>query len=61
MEGGLRVGYEWFAGDAEYEVAVYSRNILDEEKLTGGIDFNNLTGYTNEPRFFGIEFKANFF
>jgi iron complex outermembrane receptor protein len=61
MEGGLRVGYEWFAGDTEYEVAVYSRNILDEEKLTGGIDFNNLTGYTNEPRFFGIEFKANFF
>ena len=61
MEGGLRVGYEWVAGDAEYEVAVYSRNILDEEKLTGGIDFNNLTGYTNEPRFFGIEFKANFF
>jgi iron complex outermembrane receptor protein len=61
VEGGLRVGYEWFAGDAEYEVAVFSRNILDEEKLTGAIDFNNLTGYTNEPRFFGIEFKANFF
>lgn len=61
MEGGLRVGYEWFAGDAEYEVAVFSRNILDEEKLTGAIDFNNLTGYVNEPRFFGIEFKANFF
>jgi iron complex outermembrane receptor protein len=60
-EGGLRVGYEWFAGDAEYEVAVFSRNILDEEKLTGAIDFNNLTGYTNEPRFFGVEFKANFF
>jgi iron complex outermembrane receptor protein len=61
VEGGLRIGYEWFAGDAEYEVAVFSRNILDEEKLTGAIDFNNLTGYTNEPRFFGIEFKANFF
>jgi len=61
MEGGLRVGYEWFTDGAEYEVAVFGRNILDEEQLTGGIDFNNLTGYTNEPRFFGVEFKANFF
>ncbi len=61
MEGGLRVGYEWFTDGAEYEVAVFSRNILDEEQLTGAIDFNNLTGYVNEPRFFGVEFKANFF
>ena len=61
MEGGLRVGYEWFTDGAEYEVAAYARNILDEEQLTGAIDFNNLTGYVNEPRFFGVEFKANFF
>jgi iron complex outermembrane receptor protein len=61
LEGGLRVGYEWDGDDAEYEVAAFSRNILNEEKLTGAIDFNNLTGYVNEPRFFGVEFKANFF
>ena len=61
MEGGLRLGYEWYTDGAEYEVAAYARNILDEEKLTGAIDFNNLTGYVNEPRFFGVEFKANFF
>ena len=61
MEGGVRVGYEWYTDGAEYEVAVFGRNILDEEQLTGAIDFNNLTGYTNEPRFFGVEFKANFF
>ena len=61
MEGGLRVGYEWYTDGADYEVAVFARNIIDEEQLTGGIDFNNLTGYTNEPRFFGVEFKANFF
>jgi iron complex outermembrane receptor protein len=42
-------------------VALFGRNITDEEQLTGAIDFNNLTGYTNEPRFWGIEFKANFF
>jgi len=61
MEGGLRVGYEWDTDGAEYEVAAYARNILDEEQLTGAIDFNNLTGYVNEPLFFGVEFKANFF
>ncbi len=61
LEGGIRVGYAWDGDDAEYEVAAYGRNITDEEQLTGAIDFNNLTGYVNEPRFWGIEFKANFF
>ena len=61
LEGGIRVGYEWYTDGAEYEVAVFGRNITDEEQLTGAIDFNNLTGYVNEPRFWGVEFKANFF
>ena len=61
LEGGVRVGYEWYGDDAEYEVALFGRNITDEEQLTGAIDFNNLTGYVNEPRFWGVEFKANFF
>jgi iron complex outermembrane receptor protein len=61
LEGGVRVGYEWFGDDAEYEVALFGRNITDEEQLTGAIDFNNLTGYVNEPRFWGVEFKANFY
>ena len=61
LEGGIRVGYTWDGDDAEYEIAAYGRNITDEEQLTGAIDFNNLTGYVNEPRFWGIEFKANFF
>ncbi|REL26853.1 TonB-dependent receptor [Thalassotalea euphylliae] len=60
-EGGIRVGYEWYGDDADYEVAVFGRNITDEEQLTGAIDFNNLTGYINEGRFWGVEFKANFF
>lgn len=61
IDGGLRVGYEWFTDVADYEVAAFVRNITDEEQLTGAIDFNNLTGYVNEGRFFGVEFKANFF
>jgi iron complex outermembrane receptor protein len=57
-EGGLRVGYKWAAG--KYEVAAFGRNILDQRRITGGIDFNNLTGFTNEPRTWGVQFKGNF-
>jgi len=58
LEGGLRVGYNWNYGD--YEVAVFGRNILDREAIVGGIDFNNLTGFVNEPRIWGLEFTARF-
>jgi iron complex outermembrane receptor protein len=57
-EGGLRVGYNWAAG--KYEVAAFGRNILDQRRITGAIDFNNLTGFTNEPRTWGVQFKGNF-
>ena len=58
VEGGLRVGYNWDAGN--YEVALFGRNITDTERAVGGIDFNNLTGFINEPRTVGVEFKAGF-
>lgn len=58
LEGGLRVGYLW--NDGQYEVAAFGRNITDEEVIVGGIDFNNLTGFVNEPRLLGVEFKAQF-
>ena len=53
FEGGLRLGYR----DAEgrYEGAFFARNITDEENLRGGIDFNNLTGFVNEPRIVGFQ------
>lgn len=57
-EGGLRVGYTWNAG--QYEVAAFGRNILDQRRITGGIDFNNLTGFVNEPRTWGVQFKGSF-
>jgi iron complex outermembrane recepter protein len=57
-EGGLRVGYIW--DDGKYEVAAFGRNILDQRRITGAIDFNNLTGFTNEPRTYGVQFKGNF-
>jgi len=58
LEGGLRIGYSWDEG--KREVALYGRNITDEVALVGGIDFNNLTGFVNEPRIIGLEFKGDF-
>jgi iron complex outermembrane receptor protein len=58
FEGGLRVGYTW--SEEKYEAAVFGRNITDEEVAVGAIDFNNLTGFLNEPRIFGVQFKARF-
>jgi iron complex outermembrane receptor protein len=58
LEGGLRVGYGWNEG--KYEAALFGRNITDEVVAVGAIDFNNLTGFINEPRIFGVQFKARF-
>jgi iron complex outermembrane receptor protein len=55
-EGGLRVGYNWAGG--KYEVAAFGRNITDQRRITGAIDFINLTGFTNEPRTWGVQFKG---
>lgn len=58
LEGGLRLGYDWHYGD--YELALFGRNITDRKVIVGGLDFNNLTGFLNEPRTWGVEFKARF-
>ena len=58
LEGGLRVGYLWQDGDRE--VAVFGRNITGTERVVGAIDFNNLTGFLNEPRTWGVQFSARF-
>jgi len=59
FEGGLRLGYENYAHN--YSVALFGRNITDEDNVKGAIDFNNLTGIMNEPRIIGIEFKKSFY
>ena len=58
LEGGLRVGTNWNQGT--YDLAVFGRNITDSTRIVGGIDFNNLTGFINEPRTWGVEFTARF-
>jgi iron complex outermembrane recepter protein len=58
LEGGLRVGYGWANG--RYEVAAFSRNITNHRQIVAAIDFDNLTGIVNEPRSYGVQFKASF-
>jgi iron complex outermembrane receptor protein len=58
LEGGLRLGYR--AAGGRWEAAVFGRNITDDRSLEGGIDFNNLTGFINDPRTVGVEVKTRF-
>ena len=55
---GLRVGYNWASG--KYEAAVFGRNITNQVRAVGGIDLNNLTGFNNDPRTVGAQFKMRF-
>ncbi|MFM8753246.1 MAG: TonB-dependent receptor [Phenylobacterium sp.] len=56
FEGGLKVGYA--REDGSWEVALFGRNITDEENIKGGIDFNNNTAFVNEPRVIGVSLTA---
>ncbi|GGF05972.1 TonB-dependent receptor [Aliidongia dinghuensis] len=56
--GGLRVGY--VDRDRGLEFAAYVHNILDNVKVTGAIDFDNLTGFVNDPRTYGVEVRYRF-
>lgn len=58
FEGGLRAGYR--DNTKNYELAFFVRNITDEDNPIGGIDFNNLTSYVNEPRVWGFEGSYRF-
>ncbi len=59
FEGGVRIGYENY--EHNYTVALFGRNITDEDNVKGAIDFNNLTGIINEPRIWGVEAKISFY
>ncbi|CAD5276587.1 TonB-dependent receptor [Alteromonas sp. 38] len=59
FEGGLRIGYENF--EHNYTVALFGRNITDEDNVKGAIDFANLTGIVNEPRILGVEVKYSYY
>lgn len=58
VEGGARLGL--LSKEGKLDVALYVRNILDAEIARGGIDFNNLTGFVNEPRIYGVSASLKF-
>jgi iron complex outermembrane receptor protein len=57
-DGGIRFAY--VLPGAKTEIGVYGRNITDQVKLVGGIDFDNLTGFINPPRLWGVDVKYRF-
>lgn len=56
VELGARLGYK----RSNYELSAYVRNLTNDTSAVGAIDFNNLTGFVNEPRTFGIELGVKF-
>jgi iron complex outermembrane recepter protein len=56
LEGGLRIGYK----TDRFDIAGFVRNITNDTSAVGGIDFNNLTGFVNEPRIWGVEAGVKF-
>ncbi|MDE0012545.1 MAG: TonB-dependent receptor [Candidatus Poribacteria bacterium] len=58
LQGGVRLAC--LLPYADIEIALIGRNILNDTSPTGGIDFNNLTGYVNEPRFWSLEMLRRF-
>lgn len=58
IEGGLKVGYA--GNNGEWELALFARNITDEDNVQGVIDFNNNTAFVNDPRVIGVSFNVNY-
>lgn len=53
---GIRAGVRW--GEGRYELAGFCRNCLNQVRLVGGIDFDNLTGMINDPVIAGVQFSG---
>jgi iron complex outermembrane receptor protein len=56
-EVGLRGGY---VHNDDLEIAAYVRNAFGELALEGAVDFNNFTGFINEPSIYGVEVTKRF-
>jgi iron complex outermembrane receptor protein len=57
-QGGVRIGYTW--SDKKYEVAAFCRNCTNQIRATGAIDFENATGFINDPRIVGGQVSVKF-
>jgi iron complex outermembrane receptor protein len=57
-QGGVRIGYTW--SDKKYEVAAFCRNCTNQIRVIGAIDFENATGFINDPRIVGGQISVKF-
>ena len=57
-EGGMRVGFSNI--ESGWTLALFGRNITNEDNTLGFIDFSNNTGFVNEPTVWGAEFRWDF-
>ena len=55
---GVRIGYTW--DKKKYEVAAFCRNCTDQIRNIGGINFENFTGFINDPRIVGGQLMVRF-
>ena len=55
---GARIGYTW--NNSKYEVAAFCRNCTDQIRNIGGINFENFTGFINDPRIIGGQVMVRF-
>ena len=58
FEGGLKLGYA--RSNGAYELALFVRNITDEDNIKGAIDFNNNTAFVNDPRIIGVSLNVKY-
>jgi len=58
VTAGLRVGH--IAGNGEWEIAAFARNITNEDNVLGVADFNNNTAFVNEPGVIGVSFGISY-
>lgn len=58
FEVGARMGYRFDNGG--YEISAFGKNLFNDTSIEGAIDFNNFSGFVNEPRVYGVEFKMRF-
>lgn len=56
-EVGLRAGY---IHEDSLEIAAYARNVFGVLEFEGAVDFNNFTGFINEPTIYGFEITKRF-
>ena len=56
--GGMALGYKNYA--KHYQVEVLVRNILDRIVTISDIDFDNIEGYSNDPRLIGVQSHVAF-